>query len=79
MSPPGRPVLHVISGQRSSIHPNRASYTIADVAEACGLPQPVIAQLAPRTWTAAGWMYTAAQVQVAIEIAEGMRATRDGQ
>src|SRR5689334_13490595 len=25
-------------------------YTIKDVADACGLPQPVIAQVVPRTW-----------------------------
>lgn len=48
-------------------------YTIKDVAEACGLPQPVIAQVVPRTWTDAGWMYTAAQIGEAIDIAHELR------
>lgn len=52
--------------------PSRPTLTIADVAKACGLPQPVIAQLVPRTWTENGWMYTEAQLQQAIEIAAGL-------
>ena len=43
--------------------------TIADVAAACGLPQPVIAQLVSRTWTKDGWLYTEAQRDEAAEIA----------
>lgn len=31
-----------------------ARFTIADVADACGLPQPVVVLLVPRTWTEAG-------------------------
>lgn len=46
--------------------------SIADVAAACGLPQPVIAQLVPRTWTEAGWMYTEAQLHEAVAIAAGL-------
>lgn len=49
-------------------------FTIADVADACGLPQPVVAQLVPRTWTDAGWMYTADQLQFAVQIAPDVRA-----
>jgi hypothetical protein len=49
-------------------------HTIRDVAEACArnecpLPQPAIMQLAPRTWTDAGWMYTDEQLAAAVEIA----------
>ena len=53
-------------------------FTVKDVAEACGLPQPVVAQLVPRTWAAAvgGWMYTAEQLQSAVEIAAELRRTR---
>ena len=47
--------------------------TIKDVADACGLPQPAIAQLVPRTWTAKGWMYTPNQREEAIRIAAQMR------
>jgi hypothetical protein len=49
-----------------------AEFSIKDVAGACGLPQPVIAQLVPRTWTAAGWMYTAEQMQNAIDQAKNL-------
>ncbi|MFB1298619.1 hypothetical protein ACAG24_024215 [Mycobacterium sp. pW049] len=49
-------------------------FTIADVADACGLPQPVVAQLVPRTWTDAGWMYTADQLQYAVQIGPDVRA-----
>jgi hypothetical protein len=44
-------------------------YTIKDVAQACMLPQPVIAQCMPRSWTKNGWMYTQGQLQAAIDIA----------
>lgn len=50
-----------------------ATLTIKDVADACGLPQPVIAQLVPRTWTAQGWMYTPAQRDEAIRTASALR------
>lgn len=54
--------------------PSAATYTIKDVADACGMPQPVIAQRVSRTWTAAGWMYTAEQLQEAVEQAEAVRS-----
>jgi hypothetical protein len=44
-------------------------FTIDQVADACRLPQPVVAQLVPRTRTAAGWMYTAEQLAYAVQIA----------
>lgn len=72
-------MLRVIDGGLSSApRPGGAVYTIADVAEACGLPQPVIAQLVPRTWTESGWMYTAAQLEEAIEIAGTIRSRAGG-
>lgn len=77
MSDPGRPALRLIDGEAAAAaEPSDARLTVADVAKACGLPQPVIAQLVPRTWTAAGWMYTDAQRQAAIEIAEDLRSAR---
>ena len=51
-------------------------FTIDQVADACGLPQPVVAQLAPRTWTDAGWMYTAEQFAYAVRIAPDVREGR---
>ena len=51
-------------------------FTVKDLAEASGLPQPVIAQLVPRTDTAAGFLYTAAQRQYAIDIAAEIRSRR---
>ncbi|MUL48357.1 hypothetical protein FZI85_27580 [Mycobacterium sp. CBMA293] len=48
-------------------------FTIQQVGQACGLPGPVIMQLVPRTWTAAGWMYTASQLRDAAVIAANMR------
>jgi hypothetical protein len=51
-------------------------FTIKDVAVACGLPQPVVAQWVPRTWTREGWMYTAEQLQCAIEIGRNAREGR---
>ncbi len=53
-----------------------ASLTIKDVADACGLPQPAIAQLVPRTWTVEGWMYTPRQRKEAVRIAAEMRASK---
>lgn len=55
---------------------DHAMLTIKDVADACGLPQPAIAQLVPRTWTAKGWMYTPNQRVEAIKIAAQMRASK---
>ena len=37
-------------------------FTIKEVGDACRLPQPVVAQLVPRTRTDAGWMYSAEQL-----------------
>lgn len=55
--------------------------TITIVAEASRLPQPVIAQWVPRTWSDAdgGWMYTRAQLLEAVRIAERMRREHAGQ
>jgi hypothetical protein len=50
--------------------------TIDRVADAGGLPQPVVAQLVPRTWTDAGWMYTAEQLAYAVQIARDVREGR---
>ncbi len=50
--------------------------TIADVAAACGLPQPVVAQLVPRVWTDRGWMYSCAALEYAVQISEDVRAGR---
>lgn len=64
------PVLRVIDGGPDVANASvDAHLTIADVGAACGLPQPVIAQLVPRTWTADGWMYTPAQLEEAVRIA----------
>jgi hypothetical protein len=52
----------------------RATFTIKDVVDACGLPGPVIAQLVPRTWVdGVGWMYTAEQVAASVGLAENLR------
>jgi hypothetical protein len=51
-------------------------FTIKQVGDACGLPQPVVAQLVPRTWTDAGWMYTADALAYAVRIAPDVRAGR---
>jgi hypothetical protein len=48
-------------------------FTVKEVSVACGLPQPVIAQKVSRSLTAAGWMYSAAQVQEAVELAASLR------
>lgn len=58
----------------SSDDEHAAVLTIKDVAGACGLPQPVIAQMVPRTWTDAGWMYTHQQLQMAVGIAQTINA-----
>lgn len=71
---PTRTPLRIVKAahRATASEPSRPTITIADVAKACGLPQPVIAQLVPRTWTEDGWMYTEAQVQQAVEIAAGL-------
>jgi hypothetical protein len=51
-------------------------YTIKEVGDACRLPGPVIMQLVPRTWTPAGWMYTAEQLRAAVVIADDLRRER---
>ena len=51
-------------------------FTIDQVADACRLPQPVVAQLVPRTWTDAGWMYTAEQLAYGVQIAPDVREGR---
>jgi hypothetical protein len=51
-------------------------FTIKEVGDACGLAQPVVAQLVPRTWTDAGWMYTADALAYAVQIAPDVRAGR---
>jgi hypothetical protein len=50
-----------------------ALFTVKDVADASGLPQPAIAQLVGRTWTSQGWMFTADQMQRAVDIAAELR------
>lgn len=62
---PLRPVL-----QRDS---DAATLTIKDVADACGLPQPVIAQRVPHTDTKFGRMYSTAQLSYAVELAAEYR------
>jgi hypothetical protein len=49
-------------------------FTVKEVSVACGLPQPVIAQKVSRSLTAAGWMYSAEQVQEAVELAASLRS-----
>jgi hypothetical protein len=51
-------------------------FTIDQVADSCRLPQPVVAQLVPRTETEAGWMYTAEQLAYAVQIGPDVRAGR---
>ena len=76
---PARPSLRVV---RSADDDGGSAemFTIKDVADACGLPQPVIAQVVPRTWTDEGWMYTKAQMQASVGIAADLRreARRSG-
>jgi hypothetical protein len=51
-----------------------ATLTIKDVVNACGMPQPVIAQLVDRQWVdGQGWMYTQQHLQQAVEIADTLR------
>lgn len=55
---------------------SRRLFTVKDVADASGLPQPAIGQLVGRTWTHRGWMFTATQMQMAIDIAAECRRQR---
>jgi hypothetical protein len=66
-------------GQRSGSYSRAPGelFDIKQVGEACGLPHAVIAQLVPRTWTEAGWMYSAAQVRAAVDIAARLDSTRE--
>ena len=53
---------------------DEATLTVKDVADASGLPQPVIAQLVPRQWVdGAGWMYTRQGLDRAVEIGGELR------
>lgn len=64
----------VVVPLRRAWPPAAASFSVKDVADATGLPQPVVAQMVPRTDTPEGWMYTAEQLQHAIDIADDIRA-----
>jgi hypothetical protein len=61
---------------RLRVHQLKAAglFTVKEVGDACGLPQPVVAQLVPRTDTDAGWMYTAEQLAYAMDIAPDVRS-----
>lgn len=72
---PRRPTLRLIKG---SAPDSAAVFTVKDVADACGLPQCVVAQLVPRTWTPEGWMYTGDQREAAMSLAEEFRARLAG-
>lgn len=69
--------LRLVTSPAASNDANAAVLTIKDVADVCGLPQPVIAQLVPRTWTDSGWMYTPEQLQMAVDVAYTIRARSD--
>ena len=77
---PHRVSVQDLAQRRTAAHTRtpdtQALVTIATVSQACNLPQPVVAQLVPRTWTDNGWMYTAAQLQFAVQIAPDVRAGR---
>lgn len=53
-------------------------FTIKQVSDASGLPQPVIAQVVPRTWTDAGWMYSTDQMLRAAQISTAVRRGKLG-
>lgn len=79
-NPAQPPRLHIVTGADDrDAASDRPYLTIADVAAASGLPQPVIAQLIDRTWTDDGWMYTEAQAQEAIELAASEALRRDSE
>ncbi len=48
-------------------------FTVKDVSDASGLPQPAISQLVGSTWTDQGRMFTADQMQMAVDIAAEQR------
>jgi hypothetical protein len=50
-----RPALRIVASTVIA-DPAAPVFTVKDVADACGLPQPVIAQLVPRSWADDGWM-----------------------
>lgn len=64
----------VVPLRRAGACSSAATFNVKDISEASGLPQPVVAQLVPRTDTPKGWMYTAEQLQCAIDIAAEIRA-----
>jgi hypothetical protein len=70
-----RPILRLVHDVAAEDVP-AVMHTIKDVADACGLPQPAIAQLVARTWTQDGWMYTPDQLHSAIEIARSLGRSR---
>lgn len=48
-------------------------FSIKEVSQACGLPDPVIMQLVPRTWVEPfGWLYTEDQISRAIAISQDL-------
>ena len=58
--------------------PNTAAVlTVKDLADASGLPQPVIAQLVPHTDTAEGRLYTDGQLRYAVQLAQQIRSHTD--
>jgi hypothetical protein len=64
--------------RKSSRSNDAATLTIKDVADACGMFQPLIAQLVPRTWMdSVGWMYTRENLHFAVDLANRLRAERD--
>jgi hypothetical protein len=82
---PATPKLEPVSGGVDAQDPARvvkllgddttgAVYTIKDVAAACRLPGPVIAQLVPRTWVdGVGWMYSGEQVAASVVLGKNLR------
>jgi hypothetical protein len=72
-------VIRAGDGRSHQCNTVGAVFTIKQVGDACGLPHPVIAQLVARTWTEAGWMYTAAQMRAAVALAERLRRSCDAE
>lgn len=64
----------VVPLHRTGVRSSAATFNVKDISDASGLPQPVVAQLVPRTDTPEGWMYTAEQLQCALDIAAEIRA-----
>lgn len=68
----------VVPMHRRRRDPNTAAVlTVKDLADASGLPQPVIAQLVPHTDTAEGRLYTDGQLRYAVELAQQIRSHTD--